>query len=87
MFLGVLKKAVHKVRHAIFDQFYPLPFVKLRHTSRDPRKYVTHLGSPDFLEGLVQKPGQKPLVQILSQLFVGIFVRWFLSEGLFSFVW
>ena len=28
--------AVHKVRHAIFDQFLPPPPVTLRHTSRDP---------------------------------------------------
>ena len=38
------------------------------HTSRDPPKYVTHLGPPQFLAFLVQKPGQKPPVQILSQL-------------------
>src|SRR6218665_1264726 len=42
--------------------FYPLPPVTLRHTSRDPpRKYVTHLGSP-FLEGLVQKTRTKALL-------------------------
>src|SRR6218665_2978134 len=67
--------------------FDPLPPpVTLCHTSRDlSRKYVTHLGPPPrFLAGLVQKPGQKPLVQILSQLFAG-----FLSEGFArgSFVW
>ena len=37
---------VHKVRHAIFGQYWPPPPVTLCHTSRDPpRKYVTHLGS------------------------------------------
>src|SRR6218665_960746 len=44
-----------------------LPPVTLHHTSRTPR----------FLAGLVQKPGQKPLVQILSQLFARVFVREF----------
>ena len=40
------------------------------------QKYVTLLGPPRFLVGLVQKkPGQKPPVQILSQLFAGDFVR------------
>src|SRR6218665_1391784 len=38
---------------------------KVRHTSRTPR----------FSVGLVQKPGEKPPVQILSQLFAGAFVR------------
>src|SRR6218665_1736709 len=41
---------------------------KVRHTSRTP--------NPHFLVGLVQKPGQKPSVQILSQFFAG-----FLSGG------
>ena len=48
-----------------------------------PKKYVTHLGPP-FLLGVVQKPGQKPPVQILSQLFAGVLSGrfspgWFLS--------
>src|SRR6218665_1540633 len=57
--------------------FYPLPlshFVthpgpppRVRNTSRTPRVLV----------GLVQKPGRKPSVQILSQLFTGLFVRGF----------
>jgi len=39
--------AVHKVRHAIFHQFLPTPPpVTLCHTSRNPPKYVTHLGPP-----------------------------------------
>src|SRR6218665_2653747 len=48
--------AVHKVRHAIFGQFCPPSPVTLCHTSRDPpQKYVTHLGLPRCLLGLVQK--------------------------------
>src|SRR6218665_2548828 len=38
---------------------------KVRHTSRTPR----------FLVGLVQKTRTKPPVQILSQLFAGVFMR------------
>ena len=53
------------------------------HTSWDPPKYVTHLGHPRFLVGLIQKAGQKPPVQILSQLFAGVFVREF-CQGVFS---
>src|SRR6218665_2590960 len=73
--------AVHKERHAIFGQF--LPPSSPRHTSSHipgPPESTSHISDPRFLEGLVQKNGQKPLVQILSQLFAGVFVRG-------SFVW
>ena len=53
--------------------FYPLPPVTLCHTSQTPR----------FLVGLVQKSRTKVL-QILSQLFEGVFVRGVLSGGLLS---
>src|SRR6218665_1555809 len=67
----IYKGAVHKVRHAIFGQFFPPPPVTLCHTSRDPlRKYVTHLGPlPRFLVGLVglQKTRTKaPCINSLS---------------------
>ena len=62
--------AVHKVRHAIFGQFWP----PLSH-------FVTHRGPPSFLLGLAQKTRQKPSVQILSQLFVGFFQGVFSQEG------
>src|SRR6218665_3496978 len=55
--------------------FDPPPPVTLCHTSRDPPKVRHTSGTPPILVGLVQKPGQKPLVQILSQLFAGVFVR------------
>src|SRR6218665_984299 len=63
--------AVHKVRHAIFGQFCPLPPpVTLCHTARDPpfRKCITHLGPPSrFLGGLVQKSRTKaPCTNSLS---------------------
>src|SRR6218665_2585216 len=60
---------VHKVRHVIFGQFLPppLPPVTLCHTSRDPKKYVTHLRSPRLLVGLVQKTQTKaPCSNFLS---------------------
>src|SRR6218665_965098 len=45
--------------------FYPP--VTLCHTSRDPPKYVTHLGPPRFLVGLVQKSRTKaPCTNSLS---------------------
>src|SRR6218665_1946989 len=62
--------------------FDPLPPVTLCHTSRDPPKVRHTSWTPRFLVGLVQKPGQKPRVQILSQLFTGPFVREF-CQGVF----
>src|SRR6218665_1802598 len=78
--------AVHKVRHAIFGQFLP---PSPCHTSSHipgplPRKYVTHLGPPIFRRPSTKDPDNKPLVQILSQLFAGVFVRGVLSGGLLS---
>src|SRR6218665_802187 len=75
--------AVHKVRHAIFGQFYPLPlshFVthpgttppKVRHTSRTPR----------YLEDLVQKLGQKhPCTNSVSIVHGGFYQGVFCLEG------
>ena len=81
---GTAHASVHKVRHAIFGQFFPpspchtsshIPGPpKVRHTFRTPR----------FLVDLVQKPGQKPPLQILSQLFAGVFVRGFCPEWFLS---
>src|SRR6218665_4181967 len=62
----------------------PPPCHTLSHIPRPPQKYVTHLGPPRFSVGLVQKPEEKPPVQILSQLFAGAFVRGHLSRGLLS---
>src|SRR6218665_2446457 len=74
--------AVHTSRY--FWPIFTPPPVTFLHTSRDPPESTSHILDlsplPRFLEGLVQKPGQKPLVQILSQLFAGVFVRG-------SFVW
>src|SRR6218665_3745778 len=70
------KGAVHKVCHATFGQFcWPTP-VTLCHTSRDPPKVRHTSRAPIFS---TNNPGQKPPVQILPQLLVGV-----LSEGLLS---
>src|SRR6218665_1340834 len=83
------KGTVHKVRHAIFGQFFPpsplshfvthlgTPNKKLRHTPRTP--------SPQFLVGVVQKTRTKaPCTNSRSIVRKGFcsgsFVRW-------SFVW
>src|SRR6218665_78242 len=59
--------------------FYPPPPITHPET---PRKYVTHLGPPRFLEGLVQKPGQKPpCTNSVSIVGMG-FCPGVLSEGL-----
>src|SRR6218665_1473768 len=54
---------------------YPGTPPKVRHTSRTP---------PRFLVGLVQKTLTKAPVQILSQLFAGVFVRGFCRFPLLS---
>src|SRR6218665_204569 len=88
--------AVHKVRHAILANFYPLPlshFVthpgtppKVRHTSRTT--------PPIFRRPSTKNPDKSPLVQILSQLHPGILSGdllsgrfcpgWFLSISVLS---
>src|SRR6218665_2537270 len=64
----------------------PSPCHTSSHISGSPRKHVTHLGPTlRFLEGLVQKPGQKPP----CTNYVSI-VRWSFCPGGFvrgSFVW
>src|SRR6218665_2089418 len=76
--------AVHKVRHAIFGQILPSPCHTLSHIPGPPRKYVTHLGPPRFLVGLVQKSWTKvPCTNSIS-IVPGGFCRgvcqgWFLS--------
>src|SRR6218665_3424778 len=82
--------AVHKVRHAIFGQFLPPPLSHFVTHPGTPRKYVTHLGPPPiFRRPSTKNLDKSPLVQIMSQLFAGLFVRGVLS-GVFcleGFVW
>src|SRR6218665_3955037 len=61
--------------------FYPLPPVTLRHTSRDPSPESTsHISDPPiFRRPSTKNPDKSPLVQILSQLLAG-----FLSGGVLS---
>src|SRR6218665_1899286 len=61
--------------------FTPSPCHTSSHIPGPPRKYVTHLG---FRRPSTKNLEKSPLVQILSQLFAGVFVRWILSEGLLS---
>src|SRR6218665_2661186 len=82
--MGNLKTLGPSIKYVtlFLANFDPSP-VTLCHTSRDSTKYVTHLGSPDFYyRPSIQKAGQNPSVQILSQLFAGVFVRGLLSGGL-----
>src|SRR6218665_13545 len=72
--------AVHKVRHAMFGQFCPLLPVTLCHTSQDPPKVHHTSRTPIFSRPSTKKPNKKTHVQILCQLFVGVFVREVLSE-------
>jgi len=62
--------------------FDPPPSVTLCHTPWDLPKVRLTSRTPRFLVGLVQKTRTKPPVQILSQLFTGLFVRMF-CQGVF----
>src|SRR6218665_2640 len=55
-------------------KFDPLPCHTVTHPGT-PKKSTSHISDPPFLLGLVQKTRTKAPVQILSQLFVGVFVR------------
>src|SRR6218665_537186 len=77
--------AVHKVRHAIFDQFLPLSPVTLCHTSRDPPESTSHISDPPFLEGLVQKTRTKAPCTNSVSIVRGGFCPGSFVRG--SFVW
>src|SRR6218665_604804 len=72
------KGAVHKVRHAIFGQFYPPPPCHTSsHIPGPPPESTSHISDPPiFRRPSTKIPDKSPLVQILSQLFAG-----FLSGG------
>src|SRR6218665_1335101 len=54
-------------------------------TSSIPPQSTSHISDPPiFRKYSTKKPGQKPPVQILSQLFAGVFVQGVLSGGLLS---
>ena len=77
--------AVHKVRHAIFGQFRPPPLSHFVTHPGTPQKYVTHLGPPRFLVGLVQKTQTKaPCTNSLS-IVRGGFCRGAFVKGSFVF--
>src|SRR6218665_1564448 len=64
-------------------KFDPLP---LSHFVTHPTtpKSTSHISDPPSLVGLAQETRTKPHVQIISQLFAGVFVHGGLSEGLLS---
>src|SRR6218665_1877826 len=64
--------------------FEPLPYHTLSHIPGPP-KYTPHISEPPpIFSRPSTKPGQKPPVQILSQLFAGVLSGGLLSEGLLS---
>src|SRR6218665_219469 len=77
--------AVHKVCHAILANFNPPPPVTLSHASRDPQKYVTHLGTPNFSRPSTKNPDKSPLYKFCLNCSRGFcprgFVRGVLSGG------
>ena len=77
--------AVHKVRHAIFGQFLPLPPVTLRHTSRDPPK-VRHTSRtpPIFRRPSRKHPDKSPLCKFCLNCSRGVLSGGFVRG---SFVW
>jgi len=65
----------------------PTPCHTLSHIPGHPPESTPHISEPPlpiFSMPSTKKPGQKPLVQILSQLFAGVFVREVLPEGFLS---
>src|SRR6218665_2303112 len=81
--------AVHKVRHAIFGQFLPPSPCHTSSHIPGPPKYVTHLGPPRFLEGLVQKPRTKAPCTNSASIVRGSFCPG-VCQGVFcleDFVW
>ena len=76
----VVLGAVHKVRHAILDHFWPPPSVTLCHTSRDPLKVRQASRTPNFL--VVHAYIHRSLQGRLSQ-FAEVFDRGILSRVVF----
>src|SRR6218665_3791479 len=63
----------------------PLPCHTLSHIPGPPKvRHTSRSLPPIFSRSSTKKPGQKPPVQILSQLFTGVFVREVFSGGLLS---
>src|SRR6218665_18983 len=77
--------AVHKVRHAIFGQFLPLPPVTLRHTSRDPPKvrHTSRTPPPIFRRPSTKSQDKSPLYKFCLNCSWGL-LSGGLSGGLLS---
>src|SRR6218665_3236267 len=75
--------AVPKVRHAIFGYFTPSPSHFVTHPGPGPPESTSHISDPPiFRRPITKNTDKSPLVQILSQLFAGVFVRGF-CQGVF----
>src|SRR6218665_2392242 len=84
--IGLTKGPSKKYVTLFLAIFYPLPPGTLRHTSRDPPKvrHTTRTRPPISRRPSIKNPNKSPLVQILFQLFTGVFVPGILSGGLLS---
>jgi len=78
-------RAIHKVCHAIFGQFWPPPPVTLCHTSRDPPKYATHLRPPNFNRPSKKNLDKIPLYKFSLNCSFGFFSGGF-CQGVFCLV-
>src|SRR6218665_172856 len=74
--IGLTKGPSKKYVTLFLAIFYPLPPGTLRHTSRDPPKvrHTTRTRPPISRRPSIKNPNKSPLVQILFQLFTGVFV-------------
>src|SRR6218665_602814 len=80
----ILIGAVHKVRHAIFGQFLPLPCHTSSHIPGPPES-TSHISDPPISRRpSTTNPDKSPLVHILFQLFAEVFCRGFCQGGLWS---
>src|SRR6218665_102491 len=74
----LLGPSIKHVTLFLANFYRPLPPVTLRHTSRDPPESTSHISDPPiFRRPSTKNQNKSPLVQILSQLFVGVLVRGF----------
>src|SRR6218665_2085032 len=81
--LSLLRPSIKYVT-LFLANFYPPPPVTLRHTSRDPPESTSHISDPQFFEGLVQNPGQKPVLIVRGGFCPGVLPGGLFLEGFVS---
>src|SRR6218665_1776413 len=82
--------SIKYVRHAIFGQLLPPPLSHFVTHPGTPPESMSHISDPPtFRRPSTKNPDKSLLVQILSQLFAGVFVRGFCQRVfcLEGFVW